>query len=110
MWTKTKIAFVAALILGTTSAALAGDSGENNEGGFVMPGSMDGVNPVHHPGYFANASTAAYADNGRKASARARGSYAQAWPNDAGPSTQPTGAVRPYTSFERNWLDYQNHE
>ena len=52
MWTKTKIAFAAAIILGTASAALAGDSGENNQGGFVIPGSMDGVNPVYHPGWF----------------------------------------------------------
>jgi hypothetical protein len=76
-----------------------------------MPVSMDGVNPVYHPGYFANASKAANAANARKASAHARESYAQARPNvDAGASRQPTGAVRPFISFERNWFDFQNHE
>jgi hypothetical protein len=52
MLTKTKVVLAAALMLGTASAALAGDSGENNYGGFVMPGSMDGVNPAYHPGWF----------------------------------------------------------
>ena len=58
MLTKTKAILAAALILGTASAALAGDSGEDR-GGFVMPGSMDGVNPAYHPGWFPN-----YADGG----------------------------------------------
>jgi hypothetical protein len=44
MLTKIKIALATALIIGTASAALANDSGENNMGGFVMPGSLDGVN------------------------------------------------------------------
>ncbi|HWF96181.1 MAG TPA: hypothetical protein VG291_14595 [Xanthobacteraceae bacterium] len=52
MLTKTKLVLAAALIVGTASAALANDSGENNMGGSVMPGSMDGVNPVDHPGWF----------------------------------------------------------
>jgi hypothetical protein len=55
MFTKTKIAFAAALILGTASAALANDSGENNQGGFAMPGSTAGVNPAYHPELFGNA-------------------------------------------------------
>jgi hypothetical protein len=54
MLTKTKVVFAAALILGTASAALASDSGENNMGGSVMPGSMDGVNPAYHPRWFPN--------------------------------------------------------
>ena len=58
MLSKTKIALAAALIIGTASAALANDSGENNMGGFVMPGSLDGVNPVYHPGIFGNAAAA----------------------------------------------------
>jgi hypothetical protein len=58
MFTKTKIAFAAALILGTASAALAGDSGENNQGGFVMPGSTVGVNPAYHPELFGKADKA----------------------------------------------------
>jgi hypothetical protein len=52
MLTKTKVVLAAALMLGTASAALAADSGENSFGGFVKPGSMDGVNPVYHPGWF----------------------------------------------------------
>ena len=49
----TLIAFSAAAalaVLGISSAALAGDSGENNQGGSLVPGSMAGVNPVYHPG------------------------------------------------------------
>src|SRR6266478_1344635 len=53
MSTKTKIALAAALILGTASAALANDS-DDEKGGFVVPGSMDGVNPVYHPDIFGN--------------------------------------------------------
>ena len=52
MLTKTKIALAAALIVGTASAALANDSGENDMGGFVVPGSMAGVNPALHPRWF----------------------------------------------------------
>jgi hypothetical protein len=57
MLTKTKIMLAAALILGTASAALA-DAGQNDSGGYVLPGSMDGVNPAYHPGIFRNAATA----------------------------------------------------
>ena len=52
MLTKTKAILAAALVLGTASAALAGD--HEDRGGFVMPGSMDGVNPAYHPGWFPN--------------------------------------------------------
>jgi uncharacterized membrane protein len=55
MLTKTKLVLAAALIAGTASAALANDSGENNMGGAVRPGSMDGVNPVYHPRWFPGA-------------------------------------------------------
>src|SRR5450432_1794105 len=48
MLNKTKIALAAALLLGTASAVLAADSGENNQGGAVMPGSTAGVNPADH--------------------------------------------------------------
>ena len=58
MLNKSKIALAAALILGTASAALAGDSGENNQGGFVVPGSTDGVNPAYHSRIFGNADAA----------------------------------------------------
>jgi hypothetical protein len=49
MLNRTKIALAAALILGTASAVMAADSGENNLGGAVVPGSSVGVNPVDHP-------------------------------------------------------------
>jgi hypothetical protein len=49
MLTKTRIALAAALILGTASAVMAADSGENDKGGSVVPGSAVGVNPVDHP-------------------------------------------------------------
>jgi hypothetical protein len=48
MLNKTKIALAAALILGSASAVMAGDSGENNLGGAVVPGSAVGVNPADH--------------------------------------------------------------
>jgi hypothetical protein len=44
MLTKMKLALAAALVLGTASTALAG--------GYVLPGGMDGVNPVDHPRWF----------------------------------------------------------
>jgi hypothetical protein len=43
MSTKIKIVLAAALMLGTASAASAG---------YVLPGSMDGVNPAYHPRSF----------------------------------------------------------
>jgi hypothetical protein len=52
---QTRIALAAALILGalgTASAVLAGASDDN--GGSVMPGSMDGVDPAYHPAIFGN--------------------------------------------------------
>jgi hypothetical protein len=58
MLTRTKIALAAALILGTASAALAGDSSSEPGGGYVVPGSMDGVNPAYHPAIFGNPNTA----------------------------------------------------
>jgi hypothetical protein len=58
MLTKTKIALATALILGTASAALAGDSSSEPGGGYVVPGSMGGVNPAYHPGIFGNSNTA----------------------------------------------------
>ena len=57
MLTKTKIALAALLVLGTASAALA-DSDQADNGGYVVAGSLDGVNPADHPGIFRNAATA----------------------------------------------------
>jgi hypothetical protein len=57
MLTKTKIALAALLMFGTASAALA-DSDQSDNGGYVVSGSLDGVNPAYHPGIFRNADTA----------------------------------------------------
>jgi hypothetical protein len=60
MFTKTKTALSVAIVLGvlgTASAALAGDQTEER-GGYVLPGSMDGVNPAYHPDIFGNADAA----------------------------------------------------
>jgi hypothetical protein len=62
MLTKTKITLVAALIVGTATAALANDPGEDR-GGFVVPGSMAGVNPAYHPDIFGSAGNASEAYN-----------------------------------------------
>ena len=59
MLTKTKIALAAALVIGTASAALAGQPIDRTApGGHVMPGSLDGVNPAYHPGIFGNPAVA----------------------------------------------------
>ena len=57
MLTKTKIAFAAALILGSLGSAALADQSDIS-GGSVVPGSMDGVNPAYHPGIFGNAAAA----------------------------------------------------
>jgi hypothetical protein len=54
MFTKTKISLSLALFLGTASPALAGTEDTENRGGFVIPCSLDGVNPVYHPRIFGN--------------------------------------------------------
>jgi hypothetical protein len=56
MFTNMKMALAAVLVLGTASVALANDNDET--GGFVVPGSMDGVNPAYHRDIFGNAGTA----------------------------------------------------
>jgi hypothetical protein len=48
MFTKTKIALATALVLSSGVAAVANDQ-TDERGGFVISGSMDGVNPVYHP-------------------------------------------------------------
>ena len=58
MLTKTKIVFAAALILSTASATLAGQDDRNDRGGFVIPCSLVGVNPVYHPRIFGDPAVA----------------------------------------------------
>ena len=58
---RTLIAISAAMALGIVGAATvaqANDSGENNMGGFVIPGSTAGVNPAYHPGWFGKSGSA----------------------------------------------------
>jgi hypothetical protein len=54
MFTKTKLALAAVLILGAGSLAQASNEndGGNETGGYVVPGSMAGVNPAYHPRWF----------------------------------------------------------
>ena len=59
MLTKTKMALAAVLVLGAALPALAGTDNGSQSGGYVTPGSLDGVNPVYHPGIFGNPATAA---------------------------------------------------
>ena len=51
MFTKIKLVLAAVLVLGAGSLAQASNEndGGNETGGFVMPGSMDGVIPAYHP-------------------------------------------------------------
>jgi hypothetical protein len=58
MLIKTKIAFAAALIFSTASATLAGQDDRNDRGGFVIPCSLVGVNPVYHPRIFGDPAVA----------------------------------------------------
>ena len=58
MLTKTKIVVAATLILSTASATLAGQDDRNDRGGFVIPCSLDGVNPVYHPRIFGDPAVA----------------------------------------------------
>jgi ABC-type sugar transport system substrate-binding protein len=60
MLTKTKMALAAALTLAAASAAMANER-DDDRGGYVVPGSMEGVNPVYHPGIFGDAAAAAKA-------------------------------------------------
>jgi ABC-type sugar transport system substrate-binding protein len=58
---RTLIALSAATalgVLGAASTAQACNEGEDT-GGFVMPGSMVGVNPVYHPEWFGRRAEAA---------------------------------------------------
>jgi hypothetical protein len=69
MLTKTKMVLAAALMLGTASAALAAsdNDGGNETGGYVLPGSTDGVNPAYHPRWFPSARREAARDHAGQA-------------------------------------------
>jgi hypothetical protein len=53
MFTTTKIALATALVLSSGFAALANEQ-TDERGGYVIEGSMVGVNPVYHPDIFGN--------------------------------------------------------
>ena len=55
------LAIIAALgVLGIASAAAGGHEGDRRErGGYVVPCSLDGVNPVYYPEIFGNPAVAA---------------------------------------------------
>ena len=58
---KTLVTLSLAAALGALSAASAVASenhGRGTRGGFVVPGSLDGVNPAYHPGIFGNPAVA----------------------------------------------------
>ena len=59
------IAISAAIALGNVGAASVAQAGNQGEdrGGFVMPGSMDGVNPAYHPEWFGKSANTAPAGN-----------------------------------------------
>jgi hypothetical protein len=57
MLTKAGCVITTIMLIGAVPAALAGDQTEER-GGYVMPGSLDGVNPVYHPGIFGNPAVA----------------------------------------------------
>jgi hypothetical protein len=53
------LSLVAALgVLGTASALASEHGDRGTRGGYVVPGSLDGVNPAYHPDIFGNAATA----------------------------------------------------
>jgi hypothetical protein len=45
-------------VLGVASAAASDHAGRGARGGFVVPGSLDGVNPAYHPDIFGNPTAA----------------------------------------------------
>lgn len=94
----TKMTLAAALILTSGFAALANDR-DGDDSGFVIPGSMDGVNPVHHPDWFP--SHAMQANKGRAPTGitssygKAGAAFGYVGPRAKTPKTVPAPAVAP---------------
>jgi hypothetical protein len=79
MLTKTKIAFAAVALLslaGASAASASDNSSGDYHGGFVMPGSMDGVNPAYHPDWFSSRANGSGYASGRGAYASTKRSKA----------------------------------
>lgn len=70
---KTLLVLFSAAALGVVGAASVAQANEPTDeyGGFVVPGSMDGVNPVFHPYWFSPAARQAY----KNQSGNAYGAY-----------------------------------
>jgi hypothetical protein len=51
---KALVALTALAVLGSTSAAWSFFDVRHDRGGYVLPCSLDGVNPVYHPYIFGN--------------------------------------------------------
>ena len=62
---QTLIALYAAVALGVVGAASVAQANEPRDeyGGYVVPGSMVGVNPVYHPGWFGKTNAVGTAGN-----------------------------------------------
>jgi hypothetical protein len=95
MLTRTKIAFAAFTLLslaGASAASASDNSSGDYHGGFVMSGSMDGVNPAYHSDWFpghANSSghangRDAYASTKRSKGDRAKGQNAFGFASEGG--------------------------
>ena len=54
----TALAAAAMVVLGVASAAASDRNSGRERGGWVMPCSLDGVNPVYHPDIFGNPAVA----------------------------------------------------
>jgi hypothetical protein len=69
MFSKTKTAFCVAIALASaaTGALASNENDPSDRGGFIVNGSMDGVNPAYHPEIFgANAKVVDYVSPSHK--------------------------------------------
>lgn len=58
MFSKTKIALCVAFVLGGAASAALASNENDDRGGFVVNGSMDGINPAYHPELFSTSAKA----------------------------------------------------
>jgi hypothetical protein len=89
MLTKLKFVLAAALMLGAGSLAQASENNGGNEtGGYVLPGSMVGVNPVYHPRWFPQYGMRAYGLSNTAIYSRGAGAGASAYALDLSASQE----------------------
>jgi hypothetical protein len=93
-----KTVLTAALIIGAASAAQASDNAGEYHGGFVVPGSMDGVNPVYHPGWFGGraAEQRKGTDSFGYVTPRGQAGGAYGYVAPRGKTVRPTAAPQPW--------------